>query len=61
MKSGWEKRMAASVKMQLNPLKDGLKHQLLKIQKQYTAVEPKEGERTVKVQKEDTTSLGFCS
>ena len=34
MKSGWEKRMAASVKMKLNPLKDGLKHQLLKIQKQ---------------------------
>lgn len=28
------KRMAASVKMKLNPLKDGLKHQLLKIQKQ---------------------------
>lgn len=53
--------MAVSVKMKLNPLKDGLKHQLLKIQQQKTAVEPKEGERTVKVQKEDTASLRFCS
>ena len=61
MKSGWEKRMAVSVKMKLNPLKDGLKHQSLKIEKQKPAVEPKEGEITVKVQMEDTRSMRFCS